>query len=255
MNKVCILSHARCRSSVLIANFSNAYNLENKMESYHDIKKPSMKEQIKISRATDKEIAKQDLYLYKLKNFTDELFKQNKWIIKVWPRYFNSSEFCFNITKYVPNLETYFRLNEYDHIVLSKRDPVDALCSLHLATKYGYNSVDIFQADYSTKLKYTKVKDHRIELNEWYKSFLLEICLIDNIREYLDRKNIRYTYTDFDEIPIYLQTLPKYDSIKYPIPIDTKIDYSNAVPNYDQISNAVHKYIETNKHLLNSITF
>lgn len=255
MNKVCILSHARCRTSFLIRSFGNAYDLKNKTESYSQVKKLSFKEQIILSKVKDKEVASHDLYEKKLKKFTDELFQQNKWVIKVWPRWFNSSEFCYNVNRNVKNLEACFRFSEYDQIILSKRNPVDSVCSLDLGVKYGYNSSGSVQSNYSTKLKYSKFIDNSIHLHDWHKSFIIEICMIDTIKDYLDTKKINYDYVEFDEIPNFVAKLPHSDNTNYQIPIDTKIDYTQAIPNYDEITYTIQDYIKSIKPILNSINF
>lgn len=255
--KICVLSHARCRSSVLVSSLSNYYNIENKQEIYDDLKKLSYKERQQIQKSTDKNKETLKIYTNNIVKFTDNLFKNESFVIKVWPRFFNSTEFCFNTESFVESLEDCFRFRSYDKIILSHRDPLDAVCSLTLAVKYGYNSVEEKVSKYITKLKYSNINFNNVDLHPWNQSFLCEIFLIQNIKNYLIKNSIPFTFLDFKEIPSYLEE--NYPDSNIPrvshVPFDTKIDYSKAVPNYHQLRDEIENYKHMIVPKLNNIVF
>lgn len=252
-----MLSHARCRSSILVNSFANAYNLTNKQEEYEFIKNFSYKERQAVSKSQDRQAKTLEIYTDKICKFTDQLFSENKdFVIKIWPRMLNASPFCYNVESFVSDLEHCFRFSQYDNIILSQRDPVNAICSLSLAMVYGFNFLDKDRADYATKVKYKNVDIHKVELNDKNKSFLAEILVIDKIKQYFDKKQIRYTYVSFDDIPSYLETLPiPQTPITWHPPIDTQIDYSKAVCNYGELAMEVEDYKQSILSGLNSFTF
>lgn len=255
--KICVLSHARCRSSILVTSLANAYNIHNRQEEYDDLKKFSYKERQLVAKSADKKNTTLNIYINKLQNFTDKLFSENdNFVIKVWPRFFNATEFCYNTDSFIKNLEQTFRFSQYDKIILSNRDPLDAVCSLSLGIKYGYNYNDENTAVLGTKRRYANVQQNKVELHDWNKSFIVETLLINNIRSYFDKNKISYDFVPFGDIPSYVTTLPKNELPPvWHLPIDTKIDYSKAVVNYDALKEEVEEYKEIVLPRLNNIIF
>lgn len=255
--KICVLSHARCRSSILVTSLANAYNIPNLQEDYGDVKKFSYKERQLISKSSDKERETLNIYTNKLQTFTDKLFSENdNFVIKVWPRFFNATEFCYNTNSFVKNLEKTFRFSQYDKIILSNRDALDAVCSLSLAIKYGYNYNDEKLANYGKTQRYKNIQHNKVDLHEWNKSFIVEILLLDQVRQYLDKTNIPYDFVPFSKIPDYISTFPQPQAApKWYLPIDTQIDYSQAVVNYCDVKQEIEKYKQTLAKVINNITF
>lgn len=255
--KICVLSHARCRSSLLVRTLSNAYTLENFQEEYETVKQFTYKERQIISKSENKKIQTLEVYTNRLENFTEKLFSTNNdFVIKIWPRFFNANQFCYNTEFLVKNLQKGFNFQNYDKIILSDRNLLDAVCSLSLAIKYGYNYTDKNLAEYYTKRRYENFHFNQVSLHSWNKSFIVEILLLQRIREYFDKNNIPYTYVKFDDIPDYVCTLPKSQTSNYwHMTIDTKIDYSKAVVNYESLQLEVEKYKQEMLPILNSIAF
>lgn len=255
--KVCILSHARCRSTVLSGAFANVFDLHHKQEQYSELKNFSYKERLQIRRSHNKSELTLSIYKDKIMKFTDELFTNDNFVIKVWPRFFNSSKFCFDTEYFIPNLNKFFKFSQYDKIIVSSRNPVDAVCSLSLGVKYGYNHPDKKIADHITKKKYNNYDNNTVVLHPYNKSFLAEIFLIENIKNFLKVNHIPFTFVEFTEIPKYLNdNLPNYEVYKsFPIPLESKIDYKNAVPNYDDLYKEIEEYRETIVPELNKVVF
>lgn len=255
--KICVLSHARCRSSILVTSLANSYNLVNLQEDYDEAKKFSYKERQQISKSLDKKNETLNIYSDRLEKFTNKFFSENNdFVIKIWPRFFNATEFCYNIDSFIKNLEKTFNFSQYDKIILSNRDPLDAICSLSLAIKYGYNYNDKNLAILGTKRRYENIEHNKVELHSWNKSFLAEILLIDNIRHYFDRKNISYDFVPFTDVPSYVNNLPEPTTPKkWYLPIDTNIDYSKAVINYYEFKKELEDYTRSLIPVLNKIEF
>lgn len=257
--KICNLGHARSRTSLLTTQLVNYYGCEDIDESYTYVRK---KTYVNYFTKDGLSIEQKYLQVYKnnIINYTNSIFENESFIVKLWPRWMNSSEFCQNFDTLILDLDDTFRLRDYDKIMVTKRNPVDALCSLWLATRNGYNfTIGDDRADYFTKRKSNGnnvMPD--INTNKWHLSFLTEIFLIDKICEYLDSKNIRYVYLSYEDVPSYLNNeyklTPSHPNLQL-MTIDSKINYATAVKNYEQVREQVHKFQIEIMPRINNISF
>lgn len=257
--KICNLGHARSRTSLLTTHLVNYYGCEDIDESYSLIRKKTY-----VNYFTNDGLSMEQKYFQVYKNnvinYTNSIFEKESFIVKLWPRWMNSSEFSQNFETLILDLDTTFRLHDYDKIIITTRNPVDALCSLWLATRNGYNfNVDDVRAEYFIKRKANSNSIMpNIFTNRWHLSFLTEIFLMDKICEYLDSKNIRYTYLSYDNVPSYLENkyklTPNHPNLQ-PMTIDFKVNYTTAVKNYEEVKEQVYKFQTEILPRINSITF
>lgn len=229
--KICNLGHARSRTTFLIRTLANYYSLKDLGETYGSRKKQGQSS---------------DTYKSKIKSFTNLLFTNDNFIIKVWPRYFCSAPLVDSFENLILELDFYFKFSQYDKIIITERDPVESLCSLRIGEKFNYNYYTEDQVTHYRNVRYENKENNIIDVNNKYnKDFLMEIFLMPHIANYLTEKQIPFERLSFDEIPNYCNNYidsKNLFSIKKPVPLDSGTDYKLCINNYDEVVDFVHKY-------------
>lgn len=250
--KICNIGHARSRSSLINRWLANYFSLQNLDEEYKFIK-----QSVYSNNTNNINESLKQKYQKKIKNKTESIFLNQKFIIKIWPRFLNFSLYCQNYNCYLSDIILNFNLSGYDKIIVTKRNPVSSVCSLWLAKKYGYNYLNL-ELERPTIDYYLNRKNNIHTLPNFYndkeiRSFIVEILLIDKISKYLDCNNIKYDYLDYEEIPAYLQqyNLDNCEQL-YELPIPSNINYSSTIKNFKDVEETIQKIIEEESKKINN---
>lgn len=256
--KIINIGHARSRTSLLTTYIVNYYNVRDLDESYRYVKQYDYRELSLIKKSENKDDLRLEFYKKKLKKYKDTIFNGESFVIKVFPRVFNATELVQNVNSTVVNLEEYFSLSKYDKIFLTYRNNfVDTLCSLYLGQKYIYNTYDFKKNEYFKNKKLDRKYLHIVEFDPLHQSFICEMLLMNRIKAYLDKVNLPYVYLEYSEVPDYVHhnMICEDKNLIQPIPFDAKINYRDAILNYDELEERVGKYIEDISEAINSIEF
>lgn len=243
--RICNLGHARSRSSLLIFHLQNYYNnLTNYNETYAQLKKKSYGKY-----SADQNLSLKDTqfanYSEKIFDFTNQIFSNsNNFIIKLWPRYMNCTNFVQEFDCFILNLNDCFKLNEYDKIYVTVREPVDTLCSYKLGQLYKFHYTDLQEFTYYNQKKKSNYENNIVLDNLENRSLITEIFLIDKICEYMDKKNIKYKLINYNDAPQYLER--NYPIIgndyKHFMPMDNQLRYSEIIKNYAEVQDWVKNF-------------
>lgn len=223
----------RTRSSYLVDVLSQAYNLDNLFEPYHnDI----------IDKIIADKLKGDDAWKYSIDftlNLTNNLYNKNDFILKLFP------DACFNFhldpfkgqTKFIFQASDYFDLTKshnlqmYDKIYITYRENyVDLICSFLLAQK-------------KQTFLYTDKNKNLIKFNK-PKNLTLDYSIMELTRLTLSFYFFEHYCDILKTLPnvtcIEYNDIPKYLKYEYPDVtstfIDTEFDYVNKIKNYNQIS-------------------
>lgn len=223
--KIGLISRGRTRSSIVQESLSRKHRLFNNFEIYLQAQKV-----IKLNEKSD------DLnnFQKKLKNITDTIFLKQNFICKLWPSMLISRPHMFENTqpfddikdKIIFNISEYFRISDYDELYYLNRDLHHSTISWIYRCKRNklMNSVKYLQSNTSDSPLVITIDDNDLSIARFY---ILEYCLQEKIKDFLDEQKI--PYTDITE------TYDQYIDNKIHHITPSNNDYSKLITNCDML--------------------
>lgn len=255
--KICNIGYARTRTSLLTTKIVNYYKKIVDHDEYYRLAKDyTYVEQRKIQLSLDKDRTKLEIYKQHILNCTEKFFADESFVIKLWPIWFNATFDFTNSQLMITDLTNFFRIKDYDKIIVTTRNPVDALCSYDIARKYGYTSHNSARIKYKRELIQRRVKYNFFKFDQIHKSYLLEILVIKQILKYLNNNNIPYTHLDYKDVPNYVDiNFPNPEEYIQPLPLEIGLDYKEVISNFNEVEDLVAKYTDEYQNFINNIEF
>lgn len=288
-----VVGHPRSRTTPLICALSYHYKINNFNEVYDHCRAYSLSEKTTIAQSSNQSLKELEIFKRKVSILTDQLFGKSSlviegrskfeksvnsmakflshnpsFVVKIFPRYFTASQYIKNQESVVLNITEYFNITAYDKIYLTQRhNCVDALASWHLGKLYGNHTfylpehIEIFERNLRVLKKNTV-----ISLTEEYKTFLIEVFLIEKISQYLDKNNLSYEDLEYNNIPAYINNnFPSENTADFlknnaqlalwSMPIELNFDYKSIIANYSEVQNMIDQFRQESQLLIDSINF
>jgi hypothetical protein len=232
----------RTRSSVLLDALSKKYQVPNLYEKYVEASPDNISKLVLFKKPENL----WEKFQKETRKKTDEIMSLDKFAIKLFPasiiddyqinpKYNKNPNWNIDI-KHFLDLETYFDASKYDQIyILYRENMCDVLCSYWHAYNKNFFLTDnkniasrfVPKGDINFNI-YDRV--YTIKSNILYKKYL------QNIENYFDKKNIKYTKLEYNEVPKYLED--NFKNIELST-IDTNYDYKNLVDNYETLQKEI----------------
>jgi hypothetical protein len=191
--KIALISRGRTRSTAILQSLSDEHKLENFNENYfrpHAIIKQRLS--LKKNSSYGEHI---DFFKRKIKETTNEYFRNENFCCKIFPSMLvlplhvipDSENLDTTKTRILFNIEEYLQISQYDSIYFLDRNLNDSALSWIYTRKTGkyhtfendnitYDPVNLVDEDY-----------------ERAKFYVLEYILQQKIKEYLVKKEIKFT--------------------------------------------------------------
>jgi hypothetical protein len=238
--KTCILSRARTRSSVFCSSIQNHYQCRNFGELYFYHKKILENTAPNFEENT--------------KNTTNKIFSYNDFVIKLWPKYLIYTEnknvpTSLSDLHIIKNLESTFLLSQYDKIYYVTRNIADCICSYYFALyaqKWSFTNKNDIE-----KLQNKKMNFSFYGSSKWVNFYLYEVLLQEQMKKYLENKQIPFTIVDYNDIPYYCSK--NYSDPKNDLRIDTEFNYKEIFTNYPEVENYVVDYLQNNNIIIDFV--
>lgn len=255
--KVMLLSMARTRSSVIVNSYAQKYQITNLFEEYRHVAPDNVSKLVFFQRPADL----WDKFQKLTKQKTNEIFRNNPngFVIKLFPvnilndfqynPYFNKNG-DWNITeKSILDLQEYFQISNYDKIIiLYRKNSCDQICSWWHAYSKRFFLTDN-QDEISRNIPKGKIHVGTLDPQYTIKCSIIYKKYLEYISTYLDKKNLKYTLLEYDDVPEYLEN--NFSDIQLST-IDTKFDYKNQIENYYSLSETVQKLeLQVDKEFIN----
>jgi hypothetical protein len=233
--RILLLSMARTRSSVLIDALSKKYQVPNLYEKYSECGPDTVSKLVLFKKPENL----WQKFKTETRKKTDEFMLQDSFAIKLFvgnilndyqvnPKYNKNPNWSITNDSFL-DLETYFDVSKYDQIyILNRENITDVLCSYwHALNK------NLFLTD-NEKVAAKLTPKGVININDnvrlyFIKTYIIYKKYLNDVADYLDNKNIKYTKLDYDDVPNYLKE--NFTDIKLST-IDTNYDYKNSFENY-----------------------
>jgi hypothetical protein len=234
--KIGLISRGRTQSSAILWTLFKKHNLtKNLGEIYFEASNNIVKYQ-SIKTLSDKNYSVNDDFQQQLKDITNAIFLRERFVCKLWPsmlimpkhKFKNNQTFDDIKSKIIFNITEYFRILDYDQLYYIDRDLHKSSISWVYAkkTKLFHNYKN---------MKYSPlpitIDENDLDIIRFY---VLESCLQEKIKDFLDREKILYTditekYTDYIDDSATPATL-------------TNNDYTKLITNYDILPNFIDNW-------------
>lgn len=245
--KILVICRPRTRSTFLINALSSFYNLENKDENYKFCHKKFNHNLVDNNRFT--------LFQNCIKLTTQNYFKEDNFIIKLFPRMLTISNYEIDSVdeynfKHINDLSYFTNINKYDKVYFLSRNLVDSVCSWaygNFINHFNFYNIKDFQETLSMNLSL------EIDLNNdpILKFYIFEAVILDCWKSFLDR-NINFTTLDYSDIPEYVTN--NLGNIVHTT-IETKFDYKNLISNYGSLETEIQNYYDICYNKVKNILF
>lgn len=258
--KILILSRGRTRSSYLQDKLSQTYQIDNYLEklntngyAYSDTLN------FKYRHVTGNvENLRWNHFCKLSREVTDNLFKNENFVVKLWPRMLVSfpQQVVGKLEDYKPkiitDLTTNYRIKEYDTIYFLDRDITDSVCSwiyARIIKQFLFKNINDSKIDRRIQqLEPVVIPDNYLPTINYY---IYEIALQHKILDYLYENQINFIKLDYNDIPDYCNsTLKGVDMFKH-----YNFDYNSVIVNYNEIRDHSLNAYEIAKSLVSNIKF
>lgn len=228
----------RTRSSVMVNSYSQKYLIPNLFEEYRDVAPDKVSEMVFFQRPKDL----WEKFQQVTKQKTKEIFCKypNGFVIKLFPinilndfqynPYFSKNSDWHITEKSILDLEEYFEISNYDKIIiLYRKNSCDQICSWwHAYNRRFFLTNNINEINLN-------IPKGKINVNTLYPEYNIKSSIVykkylEYISTYLNKKNLKYTLLEYDDVPEYLKN--NFSNIPLST-IDTKFNYKEQIENYD----------------------
>lgn len=243
--KILIIGRPRTRSTLLINTLSNFYKLSDRDEHYKY-----------ILGKLNNNLNGIDYAKSHIKTFTQKLFSEDNFVIKLFPRMSITSPYKISDLKsyqlsIINDLSYFYNLKKYDKIFFIDRELVESVYS------YAYsNHINIFNfRDQKILNEYSKNREPvfiDFKSKDHLRFCVLEKAILDVWYNSLLELNIKFTTLGYNDIP-------KFISDNYPNIITSTLNntfnYKTLISNYDECSSHILEFYDECKTFTKRLTF
>lgn len=259
--KIFVMGMVRTRSSYLLDILCKYYNIKNEFEYYaggrtENDAKTFFKEHKIMFENYKKIVLKYTERLHTNNNFATKFFPTlGVNYLKLKSRhsvtYPPSPSYTFEVADFL-DLQSYFRINEYDKIYfLYRKNLASGMASfLHgksiqtrVNPEMNYKKGLIFEQNEKYLINLYNPKNKLYYTKEDVNMYVYEYLLLEMYERYLIGKNISFTKLEYDEIPKYVQENFPDVSSDY---VETNYDYTN-FSNYKELEQDINDSLYTLK--------
>jgi hypothetical protein len=243
--KILILGRPRTRSTLLINTVSKFYNLSDKDENFKSV----------IGKFTPMNNTNLLNFKNLTKEFTQRLFLQDNFAIKLFPRMTilgvqKIHELKSYTNTIINELSYFYNIRKFDKIFLIDRNIIDSVYSYAYSSHiqvYNFRDINLLNNHLRNK------KPILLDLdNPFLKFYIYESAVLNVWSQFLSNNQIEHVKLEYTQLPNYIAN--NYPNIDTPT-LDNKFDYTHLISNYQECRTQILEFYEECKKLCENLSF